>query len=575
MPHSHTLHLFSFFADRRSSPTPFVRAFALVASLLVFARPAVAAEDERLEAYQMRMMDKGAQERAGEEGLDVLTLLPDISEPTIETTIDPRTGKTVLPLTIEEVLVWTLANSPQITVVSYNPEISKEDITRAESAFDYTTFGSANYDRDNVPNNNEDEGFPFAPEPFVSKSKTRTLETGVRQKTVLGSEWSLAWTGTRNWNNLTGERLNTWYQPMLTFELRQPLLRDAWRQVNLANVDIAVLNYKAAFISFRARVEQVAVDAITAYWQLTQLRTETEIQRKLLESTVETLQKVEARQEIDVTAVEINQSEAALKRREAELITAEQRVSDIQDVLLRLISDPQANLLSSPEIVPVTAPTAMQVKLDEIEALKTAMDHNPDVQQARLRIELADINLKVASQQKMPRLDLVASAGVQGFDSDALEAQQGLADDEFTNYGVGLTIEYPLGNRQREAELRQRRMEKAQAAANLQDVAGQVAINVKENVRAVYSAYDQLLKQTETAEAEERALRGLINTEPIRGRLTPEYLQLKLNSQEAVAQAERQKAAALADFNIAMAELAKAQGTVLEMHRVQTAMSTE
>lgn len=123
--------------------------------------------------------------------------------------------------------------------------------------------------------------------------------------------------------------------------------------------------------------------------------------------------------------------------------------------------------------------------------------------------------------------------------------------------------------------MRQRRMEKAQAAVNLQDVAGQVAVNVKESVRAVYSAYDQLLKQTETAEAEELALQGLINTEPIRGRLTPEYLQLKLNSQEAVAQAERQKAAALADFNIAMAELAKAQGTVLEMHRVQTAMSTE
>ena len=67
-------------------------------------------------------------------------------------------------------------------------------------------------------------------------------------------------------------------------------------------------------------------------------------------------------------------------------------------------------------------------------------------------------------------------------------------------------------------------------------------------------------------------LQAIEDTEPIRKELTPEFLLLKLQAQETLAIAQRSEIAAVVDFNTALATLAQATGTVLEMHQIQTAL---
>jgi hypothetical protein len=64
----------------------------------------------------------------------------------------------------------------------------------------------------------------------------------------------------------------------------------------------------------------------------------------------------------------------------------------------------------------------------------------------------------------------------------------------------------------------------------------------------------------------------LIATEEIRGRLTPEFLLVKLNAQETLANAELAALQALVDYNVAMSDLALVSGTVLELHGVKLAL---
>ena len=64
----------------------------------------------------------------------------------------------------------------------------------------------------------------------------------------------------------------------------------------------------------------------------------------------------------------------------------------------------------------------------------------------------------------------------------------------------------------------------------------------------------------------------LQDTEEIRERLTPEFLLVKLQAQEFLANAQMSEVRAIVDFNIAFAELAQTLGTVLELHQVEVSL---
>ena len=528
-----------------------------------------------LASYQQTLADRGPQQRA--DPLRPLALLrpapaPDGIPSELEVVIDPNTGRKIFELTIEQAIVRALANSPEIRVVSFDPSIAKQDITKEAAEFDVTAFGRMNFEQDDNPVNSIFQS---------GQSDTRLLESGIKQKGITGSEWSLSYALTRSWDDLFGRELPTRYEPILAFQLRQPLLRDAWQQTNLAGVNIARLNHEIAVLGFRQKAEDVSTEVISAYWRLLQARRDFEILQELLQRTLETLKKVLGRKEIDATDVQIKQMEASAKAREAVLLQASKRVIDTQDALVRLMADPQVSMLDEVEIVPDTIPsmTAEDVesfptrdKTGQAEILGLAIKKNPIMQQARVAITIADINIRVAENQEMPRLDLIASSRIQGLDKSQGLAQDSFNSGNYASYAVGLSLEYPLGNRQREAELIRRRFERRKAISTLQNLADQVAIQAKERIRMIETNREEIEIQKEAAQASRIHLQAVEDSEPIRQRLTPEFLLVKLQAQGALADAQMAEIKAVADFNISLARLAQTTGTVLELRQVSTAL---
>jgi outer membrane protein TolC len=481
----------------------------------------------------------------------------------VEIVTDPNTGRSRVALTIEEAIARTLANSPEISVVSYDPSIAGQDITRAASEFDVTAFGRLNFEQqDNPPNS------IFQP----GQSDDRTLESGVKQKGVTGAEWALSYALTRSWDDLFGRTLSTRYEPILAFQLKQPLLRDAGREVTLAGVDIAKLNYEIAMIGFRQKAEDTAAEVIAAYWQLLEARRDAEIQKELLDRTVETLTKVQGRRQIDATDVQIKQAEAFAKSREAVLVQTRKVIIDAQDTLVRLMADSQLNMLDEFEIAPASEALMEARTLERAKLLETAVQTNPVIQQARVAVEIAEINIRVAENQDMPRLDLIASARTQALAKGPENAHDRLGTGDFVSYGVGLSLEYPLGNRQRDAELLKRKLERRKAVSTLQNTADQVALLAKERIRRVETSFSQIQIQRDAVEAARVHLRTLEESEAVRQQLTPEFLLVKLQAQEVLADAERSEIRAIVEFNTSLARLAQALGTVLELHQVKTSM---
>lgn len=530
-------------------------------------------EQSALTSYQQTLADQGPQERVDTEGRDLLHPLgllkpapsPTGAIPDIEIVTDPNTGKKSVALMIEQAVARTLANSPEIRVVSFDPSIAKQDVTKAAAEFDITAFGRLNYEGEDNPVNSIFQ---------AGQSEVGTFESGIKQRGVTGSEWSLSYGFTRSWDDLTGRTLPTRYEPILGFQLRQPLLRDAWQEVTLSGVNVARLNYKIILLGFREKAEDTATQVISAYWRLLQARSDYGTHEALLDRTLDTLKKVEGRKEIDATDVQIKQVEAFVKAREGALLQARKGVIDAQDILIRLMADAQLGVLDEFQIIPVSTASLEAEELEPSEILDIAMKKNPVIQKARIAIKIAEINIRVAENKDMPRLDLVASARAHGLARGLDNAQDQLNNGDFVSYGVGLTLEYPLGNRQRKAELLKRKLERRKAISALQNAADLVAIQAKEGIRRIETNYLEIKVQNNVVEAAKIHLQALEDSELIREQLTPEFLLVKLQAQETLAHAQRAEIRAIVDFNISLVQLAKTLGTVLELHQVETSLPT-
>ncbi|NLH41342.1 MAG: TolC family protein [Planctomycetes bacterium] len=527
--------------------------------------------------YQRQLALAGPQARhdvnaaSPEESLDLLTPAPTDEPPVPDLAIaaDPNTGEKTVPLTLEQAITLSLANSPEIRVLSFDPEIARQGVIAAVGDFDATAFSRINYEDQDSPQNSIFE---------AGQAETRLFESGVKQKTPLGTEWSASYALARIWDDLFGRTLPTRYEPAVIFEIKQPLLRDAWDEVNLAGVNIAKLNYEASLLGFRERAEAVSSAVTVAYWRLVQARKDLQVQQQLVQQTDETLRKVEGRRDIDATDVQIKQAQAYALSRRAALLEQRKRVVDVQDTLARLIADPRINTTSELQIAPATEPQAIE-ELPELaaatdRALATAMKQNPQVQRAQLGVEVARINVEVAQNQKMPRLDLVASTRARGLARDHIEAHDQIEGVDYTSYAVGLTFEYPLGNRQREAEWMRRKLERRKAVSTLHSTADEVAISVKESVRRVRTSIEEARIQQAAVEAAGAHLATLEQAEQIRDKLTPEFLLVKLQAQETYAQSQRARTAALIELNVAAAELAQHTGTILDLRMVQSSLTT-
>ena len=516
-----------------------------------------------LTAYQEHMIEKGTQHRIQQEGLESLKPVADPAMPTLTIVPDPVSGTQQIQLSVEEAVTRVLANSPEISVVSFDPSIAKQEVTQEVSAFDPALFGELNYDDQDDPTDSVFQG---------GQSNSRLWETGIKQRGTTGAEWSLGYALTRNWDDLTTRTLSTRYEPIVSFQVRQPLLRDAWEGVNLAGVNISKLNYKASLASFRQRTEAVSTEVISLYWTLKQARTDRQIQLRLLAKTQETLDRVLDRKDIDASMAQIKQAETSLKRREALLFDIEKQVTDVQDQLVRLLSDNQTNLLDDYEILPTAELTIEKTVFNQSELLRTAMQLNPAVLRSNLAVEIAQINVDVAKQQKMPKLDLVASTRLSGLDDSFSDSQQVLYDGDYNSYAVGVMLEIPLGNRQRQAEFQKRLLEKSKAASQRWNISDQVAVAVKEAIRSAETSFEQIQIQREAVGTAMAYLQALEDTEKIRTQLTPEFMLVKLQAQEALADAARGEIKAAADYNIALVRLAQATGTVLDMRYVKNVL---
>ncbi len=472
---------------------------------------------------------------------------------------------TVAPLTLDEATALAIRGDTGVRAVRLEPPIAQAELIAAEAAFDWTLFASA------------ERSFTDQEQPVpvvgmtpvgtgLSRSDAFSASAGFRKLLTTNGTLELS-TSLDIFNNAT-PGFTRIPDPARTasFDLlyNQPLLRNFGPAVALADVRLAENATAQALERARDGYFTTITNVQASYWNLHQARQRLLIVERLLARGIETRDALRGRYGFDVTDAELADASARVESRRADLIRAQQAVRDASDELKRLINDPSRGLLDERVIEPTDEPLTVAIRYDLVEAVAGAIARRPDTRRALLRIKDQLVLEGVARNATLPRLDAFLRVGLVGLEGETDEAYEEALESDFVNSAFGLEFEYPIGNREAEARRRAARLRTLQSAIDYRDAVRRAITDVKVSLRTLETSY-RLIQQTRVARiAATENLRALqVEEETIRG-LTPDFLNLKLNRQEALAQAEIAEAQARADYARAAAEAARALGLTLE-----------
>jgi outer membrane protein TolC len=500
-----------------------------------------------------------------------LDIRPDAPNPTSQiskaTTGPSMENERILRLPLQEVIHRAVANSLDIRVAGYTPAIDETRVTEAEARFDPVFYNNVQFQR------TDRDGGLFS----SGNAKSVQNQVGVKQVMPSGGQVQLQqstnWTDPNptNTNSIVGSsRTNRhpFWENELSLQLTQPLLRDFGNEINRARITINRNNQRVSLLEFRKQVEQTISDIETTYWDLVTAERQVLINTRLLDETIDMGDVLWKRRGQDVTTVQLSQANASIESRRATLIRAKARVLDLSEALKRLMNDPEMPVASNIVVLPANAPSKTPIAFDLADQINTAMENRFELGEQQLKIDNADIARKVAKNNLLPQLNLVGTYAVQGLDNDFSTSAKEESWTRNLNWSVGFQLEIPLGNREARAIYQRSLLQRLQAIDQYALLVSQISSDVTKALREVSTTWDEMAATTQATFAQQDALRAIERRQEGGEALTPTFVQLKLDTQERLAQAALSEAEAISNYNKAIKDLERAKGTLLRYDNV-------
>jgi HAE1 family hydrophobic/amphiphilic exporter-1 len=502
-------------------------------------------------------------------------------------------------ITLQEAVALALANNTTLKVRRLDPIAGRVGVRQARSVFDPVLYGEVSKFRESTPFSTlsvltsgatGDADRPSKP----SKSFNQDIvwSTGVQKTLLSGGLLSLDWTNHRQSTIATAVNLVVpQYVTALDLSLNQPLLRDLGWRYSLLLVDLAQNTEEAAFYQYKAATADIVLAVERAYWQLVLAIENVKVGEQGLDLAHETLRDNEGRFNVGaLPRTAVLEAQAELARREAILVRLRNQQRLAADRLRSLIN---YNPSDSKEIIvvqPADEPKVVPYEIDLQRSLEMAEKNRPELKVARLDVEGKRIQRKVAENQLLPRLDLVGSIGLNGLGGDDTglgtddtgngtgfnfrpnpqilggydRSLELLTDGRFYQYAVGARFEIPIGNAAARASYAQARVDTERAWLSLQEVEEGVTLEVKQAVTNMESEIEGLPAVRVARELAEENLRNQQARYEV-GLATTKDL---LDFQERMLQARAAEVEAMTGYNVALADLQRAEGTLLEERRI-------
>lgn len=509
-----------------------------------------------------------------------LQLSPEVSRQRVGVT----EGQTEL-LTLQEAIALALKNNLDIEAFREGVAISQQNLYSLRGIYDIVSGADINYRSQTFPVASRFAG-GGATSSVTEKSFTYNFTTDQLIERTGGS-WAIDFGNERSTTSSTAATLSPQYNQVLTFTLRQPIMRNFKIDQNRRLIRIAQRSLDLSDSQFRQRVIEIINQVQRAYWDLVFAIDNEKISRENVEVTRVQLENNQKMVEAGTLApIELRSTEAALESRKGDVISALQNITSAENALKNLILRDPADKIWSSEIKPVDEPQLGQVSFGLDEATALALKNRPELEQMRLQTEQKQIDIDFFKNQLKPQVDLIGfytNNGLAGnprevigepgdggmvpdrFVGGYLRSFRNLLGQDFKTYQVGVSISFPWRNRTAEGNYGRALAEQRQLDARQRQLVQNVQIDVRNALQAVQASRQRYDAAQAARIAANAQLQGEL--ERFRAGLSTNFFVLQRQTDLAIAQG--QEVRAKTDYVIALADLQRVTGTTLVSNNVQ------
>ncbi|HEY4424038.1 MAG TPA: TolC family protein [Pyrinomonadaceae bacterium] len=513
------------------------------------------------------------------------------------------------PLSLREVLAMALENNKDIEVARQNVRIAEFDYRGSQGAYDPRFTTQAFYERIESPISSFLAGGQNGSTIQTDYTGTARLEG---QTPRFGGNYRLDFSSVKLNTNNQFTALNPSYPSALTFSYTQPLWRGLKIDQTRRQIQIARKNLSLTDAQFRQRAIDTITNVQRAYWDLVFALRSLQVQRDAV-STAQTQLEHNKRlvNEGQLAPIDVVAAEAQISSFEQRVFGAIEEVSRTENNLKNMIAQDQKANLWSESIVPTDSVDLAAPVVSLPDALKTAMENRPELQQSDVLKEINQIDQKFFKDQTKPGIDLVGTYGVTGLAGsvssnivnpltqssllqrqriDELSALAGLdplpvippqqfSQDLLGGYGqslqnllanrygtarIGVQISLPLRNRTAEANLGRSLVEGERIGTQRKQLEQTIQVDVRNALQSVRSSEARLRAAVATREANEQQFAS----EQRKLDVGQSTVFLVLQRQNDLTESRSQELRAQTDLNKAIADLQRATGNALNVNSI-------
>ncbi len=523
-----------------------------------------------LQPYENRALSSG-QVADTEPVSDIWAVLPADFQPWWSASIGQQLRDSAIPFQVDvgTLVVRALQYSPRVQAISDIYLIRETAVVEAAAEFDVRTFMESKFSRDSTPVGNTltTGGLPRF------HDLNWYYNGGFRKKSLLGGTMELSQrVGLQDTNSIffVPDQQGT---SKLSLSYTQPLLNGAGRAYNNSLTLLAQIDAGIAENQTSAQLQEHLLKVTEAYWELYLQRTALVQKQRNLQRGQAILSDLDARRDVDALESQIAQAQAAVAMRRAELIRAAAAIRNIEAIIRARVNAPELTSGANLELLPLEQPIRQQIDINLQDALLTAVQNRPEVDESMQQMRAASVRMQMAENELLPALNMVLATYVSGLRGDT-DIGRSLAD-QFSvgepGYSAGLIFEVPWNNRAAKALYQRRRLELRQLTSEFQQTVETLMAEVEVAVRDINTAYGEMQGKYASMVAADVYVRYLLD----RWRLLPGddrsasfLLQDLLDAQDRLVAEEFGFAQAQFAYTVALANLKRTTGTLLQAEQV-------
>jgi len=465
-----------------------------------------------------------------------------------------------LELTLEQCRAWALTNNLALRVQLISPTIAAERVTEEGAKFEPSAFANTSFNKIDAPT------VSFLD--VISGTQIDYFRTnlGVQMPLRSGGTVTFDAADSRTKTDAQLTTFNPYYDTDLSFSISQPLLRSAGKWASTHSIRIA--KYERQIVDARTKLEVVRVIAALdrVYWRLYAARKELELRER--QHVLAQAQLQQARRFVEsgqMPPVEVVRAEAGVAQQLEAIIIAENNLRDRERELKRAIQQAGLHMGGVTALIPVTQPDPVRYQLQPQRLVQTAMQNRMEMLEAELQIARDASTVQYMRNQALPLVTLDYAYNINGLGAANDDAFDLLFDKDFEDHRLGLQLIVPIGNTAADSRLRQAFYQRQQRLASRGSRQSLIEMEVLNAIDQIEANWQRILAGRQRAildgrlyEAEKRQFElGLRTSTDV------------LEAQTSLANAQSAEIEALAEYQIALVDLAYATGKLLGAAKVQ------